>query len=223
MRRSVDVEIQAVLALVLQERQEPLQVEQPPPGHPLQREGIVRQIGQPLRAHSTEGGAHLDPVPRQRGLGRVEAVRADGGRGVGDAEEHVHRAEVLAGGDGDAADLTPSGGDDRSERAGVGVAVPAAEEEHQVDEDEDALGGRAGHRYARRVGAVEGCGASSSIGRHMRAAPRGGPARSRAHEVGHVEDARVQHSRAELPGPAPGIRVRSGSESAPGWGHFHRV
>jgi hypothetical protein len=65
LRGCVDVEVEAVLALVLQVGQQPLEVLQPAPGHPFERGGLVGDVRQALGADGAELVGDLDARPQR--------------------------------------------------------------------------------------------------------------------------------------------------------------
>lgn len=89
----VDVQIETVLALVLQIGQQPLQILQPPPGHLLQGGRLVADVRQPLRAHRTKLVGDLHAGPQGPGDRRHEPQTAQGRAGVRYAPEHLHRLQ----------------------------------------------------------------------------------------------------------------------------------
>ena len=87
----VEVEVQAVLALVLHVGGGRLQVVGEPHG---QHDGRQRPV-QVLRAGGRQGRGVAHAGPRGGGLGRLKAAGAQGGRGVGHAQELHDRAQDL--------------------------------------------------------------------------------------------------------------------------------
>lgn len=90
---SVDVQIQAVLALVLNVGGHGVQVVGEPDGHHDLWHGVVDV----LRAHGHEVGGVFDPRPRGRLLGRHETLVAHGRGGVGDPQILIDGSEHLTG------------------------------------------------------------------------------------------------------------------------------
>lgn len=84
----VNVQIETVLALVTQMRQQPFQLLESSSGHSPQRLRLVGRVRQPLRAHGAEAVAQLDAVPRRQRSGRTEAVGSGGRSGVRYAQKH---------------------------------------------------------------------------------------------------------------------------------------
>lgn len=93
LRRSVDVQVQTVLALILNVRGYCVQVIGKPNGH----HNLWRRVVDVLRAHGHEVGRILDPGPRRGLLGGHEALLTNRRSGVGDPEVLINGSEDLAG------------------------------------------------------------------------------------------------------------------------------
>jgi len=86
--RRINVEVQAVLALVLEVGQQPLEIFRPALGH------LVVDLGQLLGADGSELIGDLHAVPKGAADGGHEAQRAGRRRGVGHPAKHLDALEV---------------------------------------------------------------------------------------------------------------------------------
>jgi len=118
----VNVEVQAVLALVPEIGQQPLEVLCPALGHP------VAELGQLLGADGSEFIGDLHTVPKGAADRRHEAQRADRRRGVGHAAEHLDAFEVSIEGNDHARQLAVLSPDDPRAQFGAGDRQDQAEQ-----------------------------------------------------------------------------------------------
>lgn len=139
LNRCVNVEVQAVLALVPEVRQQPLEILHPALGHP------VAELGQLLGTNRAELVGDLHAVPKGAGDGRHEAQRANRRRGVGHAAEHLDALEVPIEGNDHARQLAVLSPDDP--RAQLG----AADRQDQAEQRQDRR-----RRRRRHLDAVTG-------------------------------------------------------------------
>lgn len=91
---SVDVEVEAILTLVTEERQETLEVVVTALWHASEGFVSVGDIGHVLGTHWGQGVGLPDALPPERRRGGHESQVTNGGRGVGYPEEHGYRGEV---------------------------------------------------------------------------------------------------------------------------------
>jgi len=92
----VQIEKEAVLALVRQEDDHLLQLLVPAERHLRERGGVIGEIRVILRADRAERVRQLDAVPRYRRDRRSQPQIAHGGCGVGYTAEHFDRVEMPA-------------------------------------------------------------------------------------------------------------------------------
>lgn len=95
--RNVDVEREAVLALVPQQGGQSSEVLIAVAGHPHQRRAHVVGQKRPLRAGGRLGVRQARADPRQRRTGRTEPVLADGWRRVRHAQETLDGLHLVGG------------------------------------------------------------------------------------------------------------------------------
>lgn len=106
MDRRINVKVQAVLALVPEVGQQPLEILRSALGH------LIVDLGQLLRADGSELIGDLHAVPKGAGDGRHEAQGADRRRGVRHAAKHLDALEVSIEGNDHARELAVLSPDD---------------------------------------------------------------------------------------------------------------
>lgn len=92
---SINIQIEAILVLVLQVRQQSFQILQPPTGHLFQRGGFVGNVRNPLRAHRTESVRDLNTRPHSPRNGGHKPQTAQRWTRVGNSPEHFNRLEMF--------------------------------------------------------------------------------------------------------------------------------
>jgi hypothetical protein len=139
LRGGVDVQVETVLALVLEIGQQPLQVLEPPLGHLLECGGLVGDVGQLLGADGARLVGDADAVPRTGGPGGAEAVGLDRGRGVRHPQEHLDGLEVavLVHGHDEALEAAVARLHDPGADLGVLHERAALGRKHQIGENEN--------------------------------------------------------------------------------------
>ena len=145
LERSVDVQIEAVLALIFQQQLFDVhEVFAPRLGHHFQSFRFVGQVGrEPLRTSRAVPVGHAGRCPLLRIARRTEAVDADGRRCVRDAQEDFDRTQWIGHGQDEAlneAILCLDTGAGRSFSNGEGCGQGQQSLDEEDDQERDANG-----------------------------------------------------------------------------------
>jgi len=99
MLRRVDVEVEAIFALISHKREQTANLGYAAPGHPEGGCRLVADVGGDLGTGGAHGGGGPHPRPRRRSPRRREPVRPDGRRGIRHSQVHLkqHRKGYFKG------------------------------------------------------------------------------------------------------------------------------